>query len=186
VPEQATPLVELVTATVALEHDTLLATLGTPLPLAATLETAPDALTLELAFVQGLRGPPGPPGPDANALLLLSSGPLSALRVVRALDGEHVVAASALVRADAHGIIGVTRTSAGAAEEPVFVVGLGELEDAAWSFLPQRPVFVGATGELTQTLDPSWAFVIAVGVAMSATKVWVRVQAPTFVAREGG
>jgi hypothetical protein len=182
----AQELVELVTATVALERDTLLATLGTRAPLSASLQTETRFASVDLGQVQAMRGPPGPPGPDANALLLLSSGPLSALRVVRALDGEHVVAASALVRADAHGIIGVTRTSAGAAEEPVFVVGLGELEDAAWSFLPLRPVFVGAAGELTQTLDPSWAFVSAVGVAMSATKVWVRVQAPVFVAREGG
>ena len=73
-------------------------------------------------------------------------------------------------------VLGLSIESAVAAETLVTVVRLGELEDSAWSFVPFRAVFLGHNGLLTQTIDPTWAFVCVMGTALSATKVMVDVR----------
>lgn len=73
-------------------------------------------------------------------------------------------------------VLGVTIESSVAPETEVQVVRLGELEEVAWSFVPFRAVFLGPDGRLTQTFDPTWAFVCVMGTALSSTKVMIDVR----------
>jgi hypothetical protein len=84
--------------------------------------------------------------------------------------------ASALVIDHVNLVLGLTIESAVSAETVVQVVRLGELEDSAWAFIPFRAVFLGVDGRLTQTFDPSWAFVCVMGTALSASKIMVDVR----------
>lgn len=137
----------------------------------------------------GAQGPPGPVGADGpvgpagGRHLKRSSGPLSGGRAVRTLeDGDHIDVASARAPEVARAIVGVVATSAGASDQEVEVVLRGELEDDGWTFVPHRNVFVGDNGVLTQTIDPTWAFVCVVGRALTPTKLLVDMRAPIFLA----
>lgn len=99
----------------------------------------------------------------------LSTGSLSALLVVRDTgDGQHIAAATPT---DALGIMGIARTSAGAAEQPVVIVEYGEITDGSWAWA-QGPVWMGALGMLTQT-PPTAGSLVQAAEALSATRIMV-------------
>ncbi|MBD2489009.1 hypothetical protein [Aulosira sp. FACHB-615] len=51
----------------------------------------------------------------------------------------------------------------------------GEVENLAWSWTPQDPIFLGANGTLTQ-IPPTTGFVLIVGWAMTATKMFITIK----------
>lgn len=135
---------------------------------------------------QGPQGPPGergvdgPAGPAGGRLRKRTRGALSGARVVYADGPDHIELASVGVQAHARAILGVSVQSATAAETEVEVVHAGEYEDDGWSFIPQRVVFLGMNGTLTQTYDDTWPFVLVIGVAISPTKVFINIRLPIF------
>jgi hypothetical protein len=131
--------------------------------------------------VDGRDGRPGRDGAAGGRIIKKTLGPLSAGRVVYALeDGEHIDAASALEESHAFAILGVTFDSSDAAETDLQVVRLGEVSDDTWNFTPRKPVFVDPMGRMVQTFDRSWAFVRMIGTAVSRTKVMVDPRPPVF------
>lgn len=123
--------------------------------------------------VQGIQGIQGPSGATIEQVRL-SSGALSALRVVRDTgDGSHVGLASPT---SAIGVIGVLLTAAGAAEQPVTVIEFGEMTDGSWSWA-QGPLWVGVAGVLTQT-PPLAGTLLQVAEALSPTRILVLIRAP--------
>lgn len=161
----------------------------TPAQRVHLLVDAPDHVVVKVAAQQGPSGPPGVQGPEGpvgvpgGRLRKAASGPIPGSTVVRtrADDGNYVELASAARREDAYPVVGIAVTSAADAGEEVQIVGFGEIEDPSWSWTPSRNVFLGLDGRLTQTLDPSWAFVRVVGVAATPTKMVVGLRPPTFL-----
>ena len=150
-------------------------------------------LSVTIADVQGVRGPRGPagpkgdPGPEGpvgagNELQKRARGPLSAGSIVRLDGAEHVAPVSALVREDAFSPVGVVMYAVSAPGALVTLLVCGEHEDDTWNWAPGGVVFLGPGGLLTQAIDPAWAFVRALGVAVTATKVFIDPQPPVLQA----
>lgn len=126
----------------------------------------------------GAAGPPGPSGSGGTLVLQkVAVGIVSGHLAVKSAGAMGVVPCSAIVTTDAPCFLGVTRGAAlsGGAVE---VIAEGELTEPTWSWTPNRPVFLGANGVLTQAYDPSWAFSLAIGLATSPTSLYVRPLAP--------
>lgn len=186
------------------DDESVVARVVPPITLQALVD-APTVITARIGASQGPSGPRGPqgfvgpagrdgedgvdgrPGRDGapgGRVVKTVVGPLSGSRIVRLLaDGEHVDVASPLDATHARTIVGVTLTSATAAEETVEIVRVGEVEDSAWSFQPGRAVFVGVGGAPTQQLEASWVFMRVVGVAVTPTKMLVDLRPPVFRAQ---
>lgn len=160
-----------------------------------------DTLRAVIADVQGLRGPPGPAGPmgpqgvpgrdgegaaspgetagrGATTTPCKSCGALSGSRVVVAAEWGTVDRASALNPEHATRIVGITLHAVSLPGLDVEVITQGVLEDSSLSLIPLKPVYVGSTGGLTQTVEPGWAFVRIVGTALSESRVMLDLMAP--------
>lgn len=141
------------------------------------LATTTFSTTLEVGI--GPRGPVGPAGPSGLTTYAKKSvGALSAHRVVRTTDATHVDYCDANTSAHRDSMLGVAITAAGAAEEDVTVVGLGEVTEGSWSWTPGAPIYCGPSGVLTQTFSPAWAWSRIVGFAETSTKILVSLREP--------
>ncbi len=161
-------------------------------PLELTLEEAAE-LGVTISEQQGLRGPrgfrgeqgdEGPPGRDGapgGSLKRRSGGPIAGGRAVVALDADFVVTARATFAADAARILGVCMQGASGPGEVIEVVRLGLVQDSSWTLTKGEPVFCGATGELTQAPQTSWAFWRQVGVAVDPTHIFVDLEPPLYL-----
>lgn len=118
----------------------------------------------------------------ASQVLKRSLGALPRYRVVYAVDEEHVALASAFERTHAGRICGITSAAVEDPEQEVELIRAGEVENSAWSFVVGAPVFVGADGVLTQTFDGAWAYLRAIGEAISPTRVLLDWRPPVFLA----
>jgi hypothetical protein len=81
--------------------------------------------------------------------------------------------------ADAHRVIGVSLNAA-VANDPVKVRRFGDVADASLSFAAGAPVFVGASGVLTQAppTAPGSAFLLRIGAATAANALQVNPSPP--------
>lgn len=139
--------------------------------------------------LQGLPGPPGregPPGPaglpgsgSGTGVLALAGIDLSGHRVVRAQGDGSVTYASAESPSDVWSILGMT-TGASQVGAEVPVVTYGEVSEPTWSWTPDRPVYLGSDGVLTQVVPtfPSSAFSLIVGFALTPTKLFFNPRDP--------
>jgi hypothetical protein len=149
------------------------------------ITVTPTVISISLASgmaAQGLLGPQGPAGAAGmrTPFSKLSSEQISGLAVVRFVDADHVAPASANVAAHATSIAGLALTATSGAEQSLDILRYGEVADGGWSWTPGLPVFLGANGFLTQTPSAAWAFVLIVGVAISATRICVDPKSPVF------
>lgn len=137
--------------------------------------------TVAVRGVPGPRGPQGVPGP-AGGTTTVTVG-------VTALSGHSAVAADAaglLIKADctnpAHrgAVLGLLANAYSPGDQAVVQTAF-TLEHAGWTWTP-GPVFVGAAGQLTQTLPVGAVFSQVVAHALSPTLVLVDVQPPITVA----
>ena len=109
---------------------------------------------------------------DGDRILMATAGDdLSGHRAVVVADGQAVYADPA----DGPWITGVTRHAA-VAGDPIEVQVDGLMIEAGWSWSP-GPVWVGASGQLTQTV-PTAGGLILIGRAVAPTKLLVDVQPP--------
>jgi hypothetical protein len=113
-------------------------------------------------------------------LSVLPSGVFSAVTGA-AIGGHRVVAFKAdgtveyadnTNTAHRYSSVAVT-TQAASSGQPVNIVALGPVVEALWSWTPQELVFVGTNGLLTQTPPESPSFSRPIGVATSATSIFV-------------
>lgn len=109
-----------------------------------------------------------------EAVTLTADGPISALRVVVANDGQASYPDLDVV-SDATRAAGVTLTS-GASGDPVQIRTQGEIIEASWAWSPGI-VWCGDDGVLTQT-QPSSGWLLEVGRALSATRLMVDLKTP--------
>lgn len=107
---------------------------------------------------------------------LTAADPLSGHRVATVNDDHQAIYADNTNIAHLHAILGVT---IGAAEAGalVSVCTHGPITESSWNWTPRYPIYLGASGVLTQT-PPAGAFVVIVGWAMSKTKMMVDPKMP--------
>lgn len=140
-----------------------------------------EAVSVVAVAEQGPRGPQGVPGP-AGGTTTVTVG-------VTALSGHSAVAADAaglLIKADctnaAHrgAVLGLLANAYSPGDQAVVQTAF-TLEHSGWTWTP-GPVFVGAAGQLTQTLPVGAVFSQVVAHALSPTLVLVDVQPPITIA----
>lgn len=140
-----------------------------------------EAVRVVAVAEQGPRGPQGVPGP-AGGTTTVTVG-------VTALSGHSAVAADAaglLIKADctnpAHrgAVLGLLANAYSPGDQAVVQTAF-TLEHSGWTWTP-GPVFVGAAGQLTQTLPIGAVFSQVVAHALSPTLVLVDVQPPITIA----
>jgi len=163
------------------ETDVVLASIAQADTLFVELEEV-DELAVEIADEQGLRGPPGRDGAVGGRMARTCLTAVTGGQVLRAVGAEFVRPASALEPSDAFAIIGVALHGASPGDD-VEIVPLGNIEDSVWQFVPDLPVFVGATGLLTQTVQSNFTFVRGIGFATSPTTAFVDLRTPIFLAQ---
>ena len=112
---------------------------------------------------------------DAATKNMTAGESLSALRAVTVGSDGRVIYADVMDVATRN-VIGVTETAA-AEDATVRIRHQHHLTDSSWSWTPGQPVYVGAGGVLTQT-PPSATYIVHVGVAISATSIFIDIQPP--------
>lgn len=117
--------------------------------------------------------------PSDSMVVKIAAAALSGHRAVVPTAGGSVEYADKTNSAHAHLRPGIT-TGAALTGAPVTVVMRGEITEPTWSWTPLAPIYLGLTGLLTQTAPtaPGAAFLLEVGVALSATSILVDPQFP--------
>ena len=77
-------------------------------------------------------------------------------------------------------LIGLTITAA-VAGSATQVVASDAIDFEGWSFTPDQPVFVGANGDIAQTLPAGAVFSQVIGWARSPTRLLLSIQPPVFI-----
>ncbi|PKM30241.1 MAG: hypothetical protein CVV07_07435 [Gammaproteobacteria bacterium HGW-Gammaproteobacteria-11] len=141
---------------------------------AVTVDAEPDVIVI----TDGEQGPPGvtgEPGPAGGSAIQRVAGvAISALQVVYEASGA-VYPLSYLDDENIEFLLGIALTAADQGN-PLNIQRSGVVNDSAWSWTP-GPVWLGANGALTQT-PPSDGFDVAIGVAVSATRLNLNLQFP--------
>lgn len=126
-----------------------------------------NALTGQFDLVDG---PPGEVVKRANL-------PLSGQRVVRQMDGTYVDYCSATTSAHRETLLGITKGAA-MPEASVVVQCDGEMEEPSWAWSVGNPVYCGLNGILTQSFSELWAWTRIVAIAITPTRIRIRLQDP--------
>jgi hypothetical protein len=122
----------------------------------------------------------GSPGASASDPTFPAASTLSGHRALKLnIDGK-VEYASSDDLSDVRKVIGVGLNAA-TLDNPITVKGQGEIEESSWSWTPELPIYLGVAGALTQS-PPSTGFVQILGTAISATKMFVNIEAPILLA----
>ena len=130
----------------------------------------------------GTQGPQGPAGESSQATVATAGETLSALRIVYVNRSTGKVRyADKDTAVHSHSVIGLT-TEAVNLDEQVDIQTLGVVTDNSWSWnmSGDTSLYLGTNGALTQT-PPTSGFSMKVGFAMSATKIYVRIETPVFL-----
>ena len=125
---------------------------------------APTVFNLILATV-GMQGPPGPSG----------SGSADTITAAEALGGHRVITAAGLhaTNATIDLAIGITSGAASTGTQAAYVSS-GFIDEPSWTWTPQLPIFIGASGVLTQ-IEPIGTL-RQVGTAVTATRIAVNLR----------
>lgn len=127
----------------------------------------------------GVQGPQGIQGPSSAVVSYNASADLSGHRVVRLDDGQLVSYASSTNAADANFVVGMT-LGAATAGSLVQILMSGEITEPSWNWAPNLPIYLGATGLMTQVPPDASkdAFSLVVGFPISPTKAFISIREP--------
>jgi len=102
-----------------------------------------------------------------------SGSPISALAAVYRTSPNEVTLADNSVELESR-VAGIALTSA-APGDSLTIISQGVHSDPFWTWIPQEPIFLGASGSLTQT-PPTTGFRALVGYAVDATSLDINIQ----------
>lgn len=142
--------------------------------LTMVVEERPTHLDLDTAGPQGAAGPPGVDGADGQSgvEVFIAGAALSGHRAITVdIDGTAIYADNGTT-GHATSPLGVS-TAAAVQGDPIEVSIAGLIAEGSWNWTPQRPVFVGAAGALTQTPPSAPRFARIVGWATTPTTLFV-------------
>jgi hypothetical protein len=129
--------------------------------------------------VKGDQGIQGPPGSGAGVLLRTTTSVINGHRVVVDSNGS-VEYLSLLDLSHGARVLGITQNAALTGDISQ-VQYSGELVEPSWNWIPDLPVYGTNNGMLTQT-PPTSGFVITLGVAMTATSIFINIQQAIYLA----
>lgn len=128
---------------------------------------------------QGVRGPPGPEGPAGGTSLTFPAGAaLGGHRAVRLLNGAAIYASNDAPD-DRNLVVGITRGAAVEGDD-VVIQSVGLMAEPSWSWTPDRQVFLGLNGLLTQT-PPTSGFILIIGIAVASDQILIGAKMPIIV-----
>ncbi|WP_423454247.1 hypothetical protein [Ottowia sp. VDI28] len=128
--------------------------------------------------IPGPEGRQGPPGPAGGATLIeVGPAPIGGHSAVACNAGGLLVPADSTVYAHLGAVVGLVQNAYVPGDLAEVKAGY-PLEHAGWTWTP-GPVYVGAAGQLTQTLPLGAIFVQVIGFALSATRVLIDLQPPS-------
>lgn len=136
----------------------------------------------DIVAVSGAQGPQGIPGASSVENTVIAGVTLGGHRgVVLNAAGEAIYADSS-TNTHSNKFFGVT-TGAANVGTVVTVKIFGELTEPTWSWTPDQPIYLGNNGVLTQTvpISPSSTFSLIIGVAVTATKIYINPMPPIFI-----
>lgn len=83
---------------------------------------------------------------------------------------------------DAFLLVGIA-LNGGDENDDIAVVTHGIIDNSSWTFTSGDPIFVGAAGELTQTVptSSSFAFLSVIATPVTATRIFVNFHQPIFL-----
>ena len=113
---------------------------------------------------------------DQETVVLQANGVIAGHKLVSSLGGFISYADSSSLEA-INNIIGIS-TNAATNGEDVTIVTSGYISESGWNFTPSDPIFVGANGALTQSVDGSMKFILIVGFADTATSIFIDIKVP--------
>jgi hypothetical protein len=126
----------------------------------------------------GNTGATGATGPAANGsgdVFLNAAAALSGHLVVVTNANGDVAAADPTIAAHGFAVLGITRGAASSGAQAT-VATSGTIDHSGWTWTPNEPVFLGASGSLTQTPFSGAVFLKVMGLALSATRISVNLQ----------
>lgn len=140
---------------------------------------------------QGIQGPPGadgpegPQGPQGAAGVIIvapSSINLSGHRAVVLNNLGEALYADNNTAVHANKFAGITQ-GASVQGASATLQQFGEITEPTWSWTPDQPVYLGSNGLLTQTppVAATAKFSLIIGVAQTATKIFVNPMPPIFI-----
>lgn len=130
---------------------------------------------------QGPRGAQGIPGPAGGATTVtVGASPLSGHSAVAVDSAGLLIKADCTDPAHQGAVLGLLANAYSPGDQAVVQTAF-TLEHLGWAWTP-GPVFVGASGQLTQSLPGGAVFSQVVAHALSATLVLVDVQPPITIA----
>lgn len=126
---------------------------------------------------QGPRGIQGPAGPAGGATTVtVGAQPLSGHSAVAVDAAGLLIKADCTVPAQRGTVVGLLANAYTPGDQAVVQTAF-TLEHAGWSWAP-GPVFVGAAGQLAQSLPAGAVFSQVVGYALAPTLILVDIQPP--------
>lgn len=132
--------------------------------------------TQDVVEISGPQGPTGPQGPAGDVVVYVADAALGGHRVVR-ITGTGVDYADCTAPAHVGLVAGIT-TGAVAQGASAAVANREVVAEPSWAWTAGEPVMLGSNGVLTQTPPANAVFAQVIGVALSATSLFVNVQPP--------
>ena len=126
---------------------------------------------------RGVDGADGAPGVAGGVVVLCTAGEaLGGHRVVVLNASAEAVYASNAVPEHLHKVLGLTTGAVIFGAEATVQTG-GEMTEPSWSWTLDAPIFLGASGLLTQT-PPVSGFLLVVAFPVTATKIFIKLREP--------
>lgn len=129
----------------------------------------------------GPQGPQGPPGPSGPMQIVRSAAAdVGGHRMVRLNSDGNAVYADCETLADASAVLGMTIGAVGQGDDATIQTE-GELIEPTWNWDPDLPIFLGTSGQLTQS-PPTTGFILCVAVPTGTDRVFIRIGPPILAA----
>ena len=133
---------------------------------------------LSLDFITGgVKGDKGDPGGVTTTKV--SGQPLGGQRVVILANDGFLYYASSFTENHCNKVLGIT-TAAFTSGANTTIQLMDVMEESSWNWTPDLPIFLGDNGLLTQNEDATGIFILQIGVALTATKIYIDKQFPLF------
>jgi hypothetical protein len=132
--------------------------------------------------LQGIQGEPGPAGESGVVIVAPAGLNLSGHRAVVLNNlGEAIYADNNTVL-HATKFAGITQGAVNTGSSAT-LQQFGEITEPTWTWTVDQPIYLGTNGLLTQTVPtaPSAKFSLIIGVAQSATKIFLNPMPPIFI-----
>lgn len=143
-------------------------------PVVAIGHSSPVAKVTAVRSNVGLPSTAG--GANQSLLRKIAAATLNGHRAVAALPDGTLVHADNLNPDHRDAVLGLIANATLINHEAI-VSTFGSMVEPSWSWTPQRSLFLGTEGLITQTL-PATGFLLVLGKAVSPTEIFIQLQTP--------